>query len=220
MIQKKHQLAINTVCVTAALTAYTSLNHYLAPQLITVWWAAPLLSGIASLGSYAALVTFLQWLYDNYIEDFLIRKISLAGKWYYILEINGQDTHRIGKCTISRDDGSLYLSGTHFHPSKKVFTSNFSSEAFQIDYPRLYVRYIAQGIRDKELDKSEGVFFLQTEGEPPSKIHGTWSDVVPARNTGSITLLRESPQVEQRMRERGYPVGISEVEKVFGQTPR
>lgn len=217
-MKRRTHLTISAFCVFLSITLFFFLNSSLSPKLEGLPWAAPFIGHIAGVGFYVTFYKLSLWLYFKYFEDVLHSNEAIAGEWIYKLVINpngGENNFRVGKCYIEKGtNNTLKISGVHFNPVIKKFTSHFISEFVEIDGDNIHVMYYAIGVTSG-LDATKGMFFLKSVGNPPKTIHGFWSDVIPSRNSGSITLVKADAESEAILEELGHPKDSSHKVTVF-----
>ena len=104
-----------------------------------------------------------------------------------------------------RNKGVLHISGLHFDPDEGTFTSSFTSDYVMHDGNKLIIFYSSVGV-DHDIFMRQGIFHLATEGVPPRKIYGVWTDVLPAQNAGAMHMKRRDNETEAILINLDYPM--------------
>lgn len=210
----RHHPAVSTISVVLTLLFYKAFEQFVAPQISVIPGASFVLSILASVGFYVSFFSGLLWLYFRYIEDVVNPKEAICGDWFYKLDVHGRPSPRYGLCYVTRHRGELSASGIHYHPDHKKFTSRFTSDYVLIENHTLIILYTSVGV-DEDIFLRRGVFFLATEGVPPSRIYGVWTDLLPTRNSGDIVFQRRDRNTDDLLTTLGYPLTSSELQKVL-----
>lgn len=210
----RHSKAVNSVSLLLTLGAFGYFNDAIAPRLSGNEWLN-LAAGIGlSMGLYVGLYNALVWLFGTFLEDRINPREAIAGEWIYKLTILGRSrTERFGICTIERVGNEIAISGIHFDPIKRKFTSKFVSDHVHLRGSELTILYKSSGV-DEEVYIREGAYLLTTQGCPPERISGVWADM-PAKNSGEIIMQRRTPQSEAILSSYGYPANDVEVSRLL-----
>ena len=197
-----------SICVALSMAFYVfitkvSSNIIIADKVdeyLMIFIAIVLSTVVFSL-VYSILYSF----YIKYLEHRVTQKENIYGDWFYLLEINGKPNDpRYGICRIEKHDGEMYLSGIHYSPQTKTFTSMFSTDSAIINKDKIVVNYSSTGA-DEDVFNRKGVYYLNTEGIPPQRIFGIWSDVLEGSNKGRITMHKRTKETDSLLKEIGYP---------------
>jgi hypothetical protein len=208
--------SVTTFSVTLTLLFYTAFTTYLSPRLAILPGFGLVIGILASTGFYLSLFHFLLWAYHRWISDRLEPRLAIAGEWFYRLQIRGQEgSPRYGICEIQKHGSELHVTGIHFDPHKKKFTSRFSSDCVVRDGKSFIVFYTSVGV-DDEIFSRRGTYILSTEGVPPTRVYGVWTDVFPAKNSGDIVMQRRDATTDLILTNCGFPLDSSTFEQAFG----
>lgn len=206
MTRSSDSASVTALSVAATILFYKVVSSMLTPRLTDIPELTFLVALLSSIGFYLAVFKILTWSYDRVLHRRLVPAEDVIGEWFYKLQITGrpQSPYRYGLCRISRSRSGLTASGIHYHPEKQGFTSRFSTDYLILDNTTVILLYSSFGI-DEEGFVRKGIFFLQSEGEPPDKIYGLWTDVLPVSNYGDIFMQKRTPATDRILDEIGYP---------------
>lgn len=241
MNRKAARSTIDTIFVTLTLTLFAILYKFFSatsdfyPWLQPILhqpWAPPIISILLSVATFKIFFGFLSIVYKNFVENQIVfHSTSIIGDWCYELDISQKQSDakkkvpRIGQCKIFSHNGTLKMSGVHWNPGEKIFTANLDTTLIKVSYPDIFIRYVAVGIREGEIDRDEGVFELRADpskfGEKPKKITGMWTDIFPKgerqANCGTFKLIRKTDESIKVLEALGFPVNATPSEIVFEQ---
>lgn len=236
MTRKTARVWIDTLFVTATLSLFAYLiTSFSKPEGLPDWllpflqlkYGPAILSVVLSVAMYKAIFGILSWGYRCLENRVFFHSTNILGKWCYELDVANK-TPRIGRCTIFLHNGTLRMSGVHYHPGDEMFTANLDTQLIRVTYPEIFIRYVAVGIREGEVDRDEGIFELRADPSEafhyPQKITGVWTDIFPnsgrKANCGTFKLVRETPESLKTLGELGYPINRNLSEIVFDQAIR
>jgi hypothetical protein len=206
-------LPVTSVIVALTIFFYTVCIEYI-PQVPSVPGFRLVLGMFASVGFYVAVFKASLWVYNEYLRDMLEKREAITGEWFYKLQIKGKEhLPRYGICKIARHDEELSANGIHYAPEVKKFTSRFTSDHAIIDGNNLIIMYTSVGV-DEDIFMRRGVYFLSTEGFPPNRIYGIWTDVVPNTNIGDIIMQRCDKNTDKILADMEFPIGTSELKPI------
>lgn len=211
--------AITTVSVTLTIIFYAVFTKYISPFVAGIPGLGFIVGVFASIGFYVSLFQALLWIHFKFVLDIVNPEEAIVGEWFYKLDIRGRENEpRYGICKISRYGGEVLITGIHYHPRQKKFTSRFSSDFTLINGHNLIILYTSVGV-DEETFTRKGAFFLSTEETPPKRIYGVWTDVLPNRNVGDIVMQRRDKHTDAILDTVGYPKDSSELQKILNLAP-
>jgi hypothetical protein len=220
--QAKGVATVTTLCVALAISFYAWFTGAVAPAIARATDSGKPIRFVVSLfaaaGVYVTLFQGLLWLYEKFLEDRLNRREAVQGEWFYKLDIRATpDNPRYGICEIGKDSGKLTARAIHFDPRTNKFTSRFNSDFVILDGATLIIVYSSAGL-DDDIYTRRGVYFLSTEGTPPKRMYGIWSDVLPSRNSGETLMVRRDRHSDAFLRSIGYPVDSAELERLLSSS--
>ncbi len=217
----KNYEAVTTIAVAVSIIFYTVFNKHITPLIIEGFPEFGFLASLlASIGFYVFAFKFFIWVYFKWLEGKLNSKEAILGEWFYKLEIKGRTNDpRYGICQISRHNDEIIATGMHFDPSKNKFTSRFNADFVLIQGHTVMMIYSSFGV-DEEIFSRKGVFFLSTEGSPPKRIYGVWTDVLPNKNSGEIMMQSRDNQTDNFLSSINYPLKKSEFQKIMAGQPQ
>lgn len=216
MINIKGQQTVITICVTIAIIFYVAFTKYVNAVLNVNSETGVIIIGIlTSTGIFLFCFNSLVWIYSKYFEHIFFPKENIVGEWFYKLEINGKpEGDRYGICKIEKHNGELLASGTHFHPTAGRLTSMFTTDYAIIDKDKLIINYASTGV-DSDVYSRKGIYYLSTEGKPPVRIFGIWTDVLHGSNKGKIFMQKRSNETDKILEELGYPFGVEQLRNIL-----
>jgi hypothetical protein len=216
-MKRVHESAsVTSFVVTMTLLFYTAFNTYLTPRLAILPGFGFVIGILASTGFYLTFFHVLLWIYNKWIDDRVEPRQAIVGEWFYKLQIRGQEgTPRFGICEIQRHGADFHMTGIHFDPLSRKFTSRFTSDCLVRDGKNVLVFYTSVGV-DEDIFTRRGTYMLSTEGVPPKRIYGVWTDVFPAKNAGDIVMQRRDKTTDAILLNYGFPLNATAFENVFG----
>jgi hypothetical protein len=220
--QSRGFATVTTLCVALAISFYAWFTGSVAPAIAKATSSGPQIRFVVSLfaaaGAYVALFQGLLWLYEKFLEDRLNRREAIQGEWFYKLDIRATPNNPVyGICEIGKDGGKLSARAIHFDPKTNKFTSRFNSDFVVLEGGTLIIVYSSAGL-DEDLYTRRGVYFLSTEGTPPRRVYGIWSDVLPGRNSGEMLMIRRDRHSDAFLRSIGYPIDSTELDRLLSST--
>jgi hypothetical protein len=215
MKQIRNFPAVSTIAVTLTISFYTLLSNYVSPLISEIIPGSGFIVGVfTSVGFYLSVFEILLWIHYKFIDDRLNPREAITGEWFYKLEVRGKEEQaKYGLCRIGRHKGELTATGVHFDPQRKKFTSKFGSDIIRINGNTMIIVYHSAGV-DEETFLRHGILFLSTDGVPPQRIYGVWTDVLPSRNAGDIVMYRRDKEVDKAMQSIGYPEDASNLQEI------
>lgn len=199
-------LLVTSTLVTVTIVFFLVFSKYVAPHLSQIPGLG-LVSGLfAAAGFYASVFVALLWAYNRFMRDKVEPREAIVGEWYYTLTIKGKTASpRYGICRIERHGDEIIAYGMHYSPKSGKFTSRFTSDHVVLAGTHLVIIYTSVGV-DEEIFMRKGVYFLSTEGIPPARIYGIWTDVLPNTNLGDILMCRRDSETDQALLDVGCPL--------------
>jgi hypothetical protein len=196
---------ISLFAFTVAFVSYLVLNRYFAPAIFPNYAdQIILIESLATLGIFETVFLGVLWVYENYLFKKFHRLRDIGGKWYQILTVQGARSAsagiRHGPCIISSVSEAIALSGEN-NKLNNAPSSNWQSDITVLNGRELMVLYHSEG-RDRRINPiRKGTMVFEILDDPPSKLQGQWSDVMPAQNSGAIEIFRNLTAYRQRLRE-------------------
>jgi hypothetical protein len=199
-------LPVTTLLVTITIVFFLVFNKYVSATLANIPGLG-LVSGLfAAAGFYVSLFKCLLWGYNRFLRDRFEPKEAITGEWFYTLTIKGkEDRPRYGICRIERHRDDVIAHGMHYSVEQRKFTSRFTADHIVIDGSVVNIIYTSVGV-DEDIFMRRGVYFLASEGLPPMRMYGIWTDVVPNTNAGDIIMERRDTRTDQVLQSVGYPL--------------
>jgi len=215
-VNKKGQNIVISFSVSLSIVFYQVFIKYITKLLELNDQLSILLIGVVtSTGVFFISFNFLTFLYYKFLEDLIFKKEAITGDWFYKLEVFGNESStKFGICTIEKYEGKLTARGTHYDPKEEVFTSLFFSDYLIVDDDKVIINYSSRGVDGDVFDR-KGIYYLTTEGKPPTRINGIWTDVLNGKNRGRIFLQKRDKESDNLLKEVGYPFEGEELKKLL-----
>lgn len=142
------------------------------------------------------------YFYNLLITNIIYPGFYLAGDWYHITIIEEpEEDIRYGPIQIKNSLDSIKLSGHNFKfPSK--YRSRLISEMARFDGDELLIQFESKGASREDNKTRNGFMSLAIIGDEknyrtPTKLSGTWSDNLPSKYCGSVTIYKKQRKIER-----------------------
>lgn len=200
---------ISVLAFTVAFATYLLMVHYVAPSIFhDISLQVLVVEYVATLGLFESLFLSVLWIYDHHLFKLFNPLLNIGGEWNQILTIRGTqsvyDSVRHGRCVISSTPGRIAISGEN-NKLDNTPSSNWQSDVTQLDGRELVVLYHSEGPFRQGNPMRRGTMVFEIFGDPPSKLIGHWSDVIPAKNSGYIEIYRQDSEYENRLNQIKSP---------------
>jgi len=194
---------ISVFAFTIAFATYLVMTRYVAPtifpdnsiQVLVVEY-------IATLGFFEAVFLGVLWVYEHYLFKKLNKLLDVGGNWHQLMTIGGSqsiaDGIRHGPCVIFSSPEKIALSGEN-NRLDNTPSSNWQSDVSELTGRELLVLYHSEGSYRQDNPMRRGTMVFEILGNPPSRLQGHWSDVIPAKNSGTIEIYRDKSAYENRL---------------------